>query len=557
MRFPHTHDPERTDGAFRDTAPDRIVGILSGFDRLLFRGTLRSIAYVGGLDIFLSSQHVLYKDFATFALGVSDRLKAHAEAVATHAGRPFRYVVSSRQSKEDLAREILRTNPVVEGLICVLSCVEPCQSFTIRRDRATHHLQLDVASTQVLASVLLLSRPGLWADACAGADLAPVHDPGVCLRARVAGPPIDARAARISAGRQRLRGPRGPRRAQALADQLIDWPWQTFCSGSPASSIRGRVPNGRASSRTLDPPPRRYATDVLFRDADTLTDWYPRLLQHAIAHFGAVDVLRFLGRRLTGRFSASSAPTCGGAGGTRIKHWVDENSSDVRQSDAPAAHRNDAQQSAALQRPPRRPPPRAPRRRLVTAAEKYADLRRWVDIARAANARYLDALSVVGEITPSHHLLDPVSHRVTRHGRPFRPLRPISPDDAAVFRSCSRGSSSIQGIRNADLRRQLLPDAETTPLTRRQASGRVSRLLRLLRPTACSAKSRYALLSRHRSRTRVMTTALTFREPNRRSRMSGQKTRTRRFSAEHAQASLDIFARSAFSAAKGSSSNPM
>jgi hypothetical protein len=40
---------------------DRITGTLSGFDRVLFRGTLRSIAYVSGLEVFLYSQHVLFK----------------------------------------------------------------------------------------------------------------------------------------------------------------------------------------------------------------------------------------------------------------------------------------------------------------------------------------------------------------------------------------------------------------------------------------------------------------------------------------------------------------
>jgi hypothetical protein len=37
----------------------RISGALSGFDRMLFRGTLRSISYRNGMDIFLSSQRVL------------------------------------------------------------------------------------------------------------------------------------------------------------------------------------------------------------------------------------------------------------------------------------------------------------------------------------------------------------------------------------------------------------------------------------------------------------------------------------------------------------------
>ena len=136
-----------------------------------------------------------------------------------------------------------------------------------------------------------------------------------------------------------------------------------------------------------------------------------------------------------------------------------------------------------------------------------------MDIARAANARYLDALSVVGEITPSHHLLDPVTRRVTRDGRPFRPLRPISPDDAAVFRLVLQGQFSIQGIRNADLRRHLMPDADAAPLTRRQASGRVSRLLRLLRAhrllRKVSGTRYYRVTAKGHA---VMTTALTFRD---------------------------------------------
>ena len=39
----------------------------------------------------------------------------------------------------------------------------------------------------------------------------------------------------------------------------------------------------------------------------------------------------------------------------------------------------------------------------------------------------------------------------------------------------------IQGFRNPDLRRRLWPQAQSDPALRRQASGRVTRLLRLLR----------------------------------------------------------------------------
>ena len=60
----------------------RIIGVLSGFDRVLFRGTLRSICHLTGMDMFLSSQRVLYKDFGTYVNKLSEQLKAHAAAVA-------------------------------------------------------------------------------------------------------------------------------------------------------------------------------------------------------------------------------------------------------------------------------------------------------------------------------------------------------------------------------------------------------------------------------------------------------------------------------------------
>jgi len=90
----------------------------------------------------LSSQHVLYKDFRVFAERLSGRLKDHARAVAEKAGRPFHYAWSPKASKEDLARGIMERDGIEQGLICVLSCVEPCRSYTIRRHRADRKLRL-------------------------------------------------------------------------------------------------------------------------------------------------------------------------------------------------------------------------------------------------------------------------------------------------------------------------------------------------------------------------------------------------------------------------------
>jgi hypothetical protein len=42
---------------------DRIVGVLAGYDRMRFRGTLRSIAYGDGFEAFLAAHGVRYGQF--------------------------------------------------------------------------------------------------------------------------------------------------------------------------------------------------------------------------------------------------------------------------------------------------------------------------------------------------------------------------------------------------------------------------------------------------------------------------------------------------------------
>jgi hypothetical protein len=106
---------------------DRIGGILCGFDRLVLRGELRAlyIANGGGIEQYLRSSHVMFKDFGAHVLEVSRRLKAASLAAAVEQGREVRYVPSAAASKEDIARQIAAEQKIQSGLVCVLNSVEP------------------------------------------------------------------------------------------------------------------------------------------------------------------------------------------------------------------------------------------------------------------------------------------------------------------------------------------------------------------------------------------------------------------------------------------------
>src|SRR5713226_4906213 len=95
-----------------------VRGVLSGFDRLFFSGTLRTLAYPRGLQRYLCDHHILSKDFADHSLDVSKRLEQASLRQAQQLGRAIRYLNSSQHRKEDIARAIAARDRIKNGLIC-------------------------------------------------------------------------------------------------------------------------------------------------------------------------------------------------------------------------------------------------------------------------------------------------------------------------------------------------------------------------------------------------------------------------------------------------------
>ena len=135
---------------FLERHKGRIEGVISGFDRILFRGTLRSISDRHGIERWLWYQGVLLTGFGSFAEKLSTRLKTHAEEIAQVHHRPFIYVQSPKQPKQEIARQIMTKDKIEQGLICVLSCVEPCRTFQLEKDRSAKMLALKPKTRQCL-----------------------------------------------------------------------------------------------------------------------------------------------------------------------------------------------------------------------------------------------------------------------------------------------------------------------------------------------------------------------------------------------------------------------
>ena len=152
--------------AFEIIHQEIVVGKLTCFDRLIFKGHLTRFYPKGGMKAFLDGQGVLLKDFSRYAKKLSEELKAHAQATAEAAGRPYIYLAETHtkargKSKEDLAREIMARYQVVAGLVCVLAAVEPCSSFDIYRNKATRLLEVVRRKRKCLHFYFYFAHPTL------------------------------------------------------------------------------------------------------------------------------------------------------------------------------------------------------------------------------------------------------------------------------------------------------------------------------------------------------------------------------------------------------------
>jgi hypothetical protein len=91
-----------------------VIGILSGFDRLRLRGTLRQLYCATVMEAYLNACHILIKDFGQLVERTTTAVKEQAKALAQKAARPFIFVPSSQTSKEDLVRQIAAKDKITE-----------------------------------------------------------------------------------------------------------------------------------------------------------------------------------------------------------------------------------------------------------------------------------------------------------------------------------------------------------------------------------------------------------------------------------------------------------
>src|ERR1035437_5217373 len=474
---------------------DLIQGVISGADRLVFRGSLRAIQYPFGMMGYLWHKQVRLTEFGKHAEQLTKKIKEASLAEARRLNRPRQYLTSSKTDKKKMAEQIAVRDGVESGLICVLSCVEPCLSFDVGPNAAQKRLEVK----QRLRKCLFLYH--YWIHPVFGFMSARIQtwfpfQVQIYLNGREwLGQQMKHSGLQYIRQENCFPWIEDYARAQTLMDEQLrtDWPKELGAIAQQLNPLHGKMFDGFAADYYWSVIESEWATEVGFRGGVELRRLFPLLVEHGMTSFSSPDVMKFLGYKVTSQGQVSGnfqGEICTDlkrrVEGVRIKHRVDQNSVkmyDKAHTGAGSVLRVEMTMNNVepyrVYRPAEGDPEGEstwkPLRRGV------ADLHRRAEISQHVNERYLDALAAVDDSTRLQEILGPVEKRKQWKGRSTRALHPFSPQDGPLLEIVSRGEFMIRGLSNKDLRERLYPAAKLTAAEGKRRSAAISRKLRLLR----------------------------------------------------------------------------
>ncbi len=377
--------------------------------------------------------------------------------------------------------------------MCVLSCVEPCRSFEVYRNRETKKRELVPRLRKCLFLYPYAIHPvfGFMNARMQTRFPFPVQ---ICLNGR-----------EWLARQMEVEGLRYVRQDNYFpwmedfprAQQLLDQQWKVN-GRKHLDAIAHQIHPWHAE--LFDQFPASYywstyqsewATDLVFRDPSVLKRLYPILVHHALTTFGSPDVMRFLGHQIPlhgvhGNFEGEVRSDVGEREeGMRIKQSLNGNSvkaygkalTGVGSVLRVETTVNQPEEFKVYRRKEGDPKgPRAWRQ----MRRGIADLPRRARVSQQCNQRYLAALASVEASARLEELAERLERPTRWKGKRARGLHPFSGPDSRLFQVISRGEWTLRGVRNGDLQQLLFspPAASAQDKRRRLAWG--NRQLRLL-----------------------------------------------------------------------------
>lgn len=499
-----------------------VSGFLSGFDRVRFRGSNRSLCHASGILAFLCWAKILLKDFGDYAESRTRTLCTAIEKRAIELDTPASYVSSSADDKEAIALAAAQKHKRVSGLIAVLSCVEPCRSVVVRRDE--HGLlqpKLEERKCLHYYHYYLDPKFGLMYTRLQSWFPFTMHV-GINGREWLA---QQMRRANIAYTKLEncFTAVGDFKKAQRLLNVQVKEDWHKTLERLAARSNplhRKLLPQLHPYYWSLEAS--EWATDILFHSPADLAQVYPLLVRHGMETMHSADVMRFLGHKVcesghvNGHFEGEVVTDFRRREeGTCVKYKVKTNSAKMYDKHGNLRLETTINQVSEFKTLRTATGDEGGEETLRKIRKGVVDVPARVQVCREINERHAEFLAAAADTQTVGPLLAAISQPVHWRGRRARGLNPLAPEDVKLLEMVSHGDFLIQGMRNRDLREAWYGPKPTDVAEQRRQSAAVTRKLRLLQAHELLGKEagshRYRLTEKGE---RTITAVLAVRQAN-------------------------------------------
>ena len=467
---------------------DKILGAISGLDRIRFRGTLRWLANESGLRSFMHNTNIWLKDFSGWVAGLTAVVRQSCEDQADAMGIEKRYLRSSGINKEELARQIAAQKGIEDGPICLLSVLEPCIAPQVRGNKASQKLELVMAPRKCVFVYRYFNDPVFGFGHIRIQSWVPFNV-FICINGRHwLERQLNTHGIGYIKDGNCFPWIEDIQSAQRLLDEQLKTDWAKMLNRLALEACPGLS----KVLRPYDPyyywsaDETEWAMDIMFKSAEALDVLYPSLLHHALRVSDSPTVMRYLGRR---DISYGHAPRevmtdCRRFyEGVRVKHWRNHNSVKMYNKSGSLLRIettvNSTREFKVFRQPENdttKPASWLPMRKGVS------DLHRRCEVSQQCNTRYADALAVSQVQDKLKELAVGACNPVVKAGKRYRGLNPWQDEDYRLLAFLAKGEHAINGFRNQDLRWWLYPESKSVGKgSEKKYSGRITRRIKLLR----------------------------------------------------------------------------
>lgn len=475
---------------FLEKFKDKIIGVQHGFDHILIKGFIKDFQIDKGFYYFLSKEKCLLKNFKDYVLNKREILKEHIDKIANETKCHTEYLTSPSADKLAIARAIHRNNPEKEGLICILSCVEPCFAITVKINKKSGELEKRTEYRKCLHYYFYYNDKEFGIMFVKLQSWMPYTIKIYINGKEYLKKQLEKKGIKYRSYNNSVTWVEDMKKAQEISNKFIEKKWYGVFDNfakkiniftNEIEKIFGRA----AYSWCLEYS--EYATDILFKDRKTLEQIYPKLVEYASLCQVGENIFTFFGRKVHGNSTgeAVSDRKHYWQQGFRVKFVMNKNSVKMYDKDSVLRIETTVNNSRAFKV--------RSQGKWLPMGKSISNMYRIAEVSRKCNERYLNSLSVINCDKNLDREIESLCHtKLTKlsgknsycEARPYGGFNLLRDSTCRLFNALMNGAYFITGftrkeITNALIRIKAFADTDLNDM--KKLLGKVTRLLAKLR----------------------------------------------------------------------------